>query len=469
MMLVSPGTSNEKVLKFYYDAEGRPICFDLNETIYFYVTNLQGDVVALTDSYGEVVSYQYDAWGKPLATDYISSAVYDAMYYNPLRYRGYIYDNETGFYYLQSRYYDPVIGRFINSDGQLNDSTLGYNLFAYCENNPVNMSDPTGHAPDWNKIVMGAMLVGIGVLGLAAVIAIGGTCAPLVAAAYAVYATAALVTVSVGVSEIVEGASGENPMKENLGEEAYNALAATSFTVLSFGPAIFSAGSMSACFVAGTPVKAENGDIPIEQITAGMLVYAHDPETGETALKEVVRTFVKEANELVHITVNGEEIVCTNEHPFYSPVKGWIAACKLRAGDILVMLNGERVVVEQVQHELLETPVTVYNFEVEGFHTYYVGGSGVLVHNQCAYESPSKQSLNNASATEAAKKLGYRPTNYYSHKQKVFYNPKTKLYITPDVDGHNGGVWKMAKTVEDLSSKSTRMGTYDEFLNRKGD
>ena len=148
MMVVNPDLSTKKVLKFYYDAEGRPIYFDLNGTTYFYVTNLQGDVVALTDSYGEVVSYQYDAWGKPLATDYISSAVYDAMYYNPLRYRGYIYDSETEFYYLRSRYYDPVVGRFINADGVM--GTKGdiatYNLYAYCGNSPVSRYDPNGMA-----------------------------------------------------------------------------------------------------------------------------------------------------------------------------------------------------------------------------------------------------------------------------------------------------------------------------------
>ena len=83
------------------------------------------------------------------------------------------------------------------------------------------------------------------------------------------------------------------------------------------------------------------------------------------------------------MTVNGERITCTPEHPFYSPVKGWTSAIDLRAGDILVMLNGEYVVVEQVQHELLESPETTYNFEVENFHTYFVGDSKILVHNKC--------------------------------------------------------------------------------------
>ena len=79
-------------------------------------------------------------------------------------------------------------------------------------------------------------------------------------------------------------------------------------------------------------------------------------------------------------------------HPFYSPVKGWTSAIDLRAGDILVMLNGEYVVVEQVQHELLESPETTYNFEVEGFHTYYVGNTAVLVHNKCGEQFDENQS-----------------------------------------------------------------------------
>ena len=75
------------------------------------------------------------------------------------------------------------------------------------------------------------------------------------------------------------------------------------------------------------------------------------------------------------------------------------------------------------------------------------------------------QTLYCKEAVAAAKKLGYSPTNYYSHGQKVFYNAKKGLYIVADVDEHNGGVWKMAKTVKDLASKTTRLGTYDEFLN----
>ena len=123
------------------------------------------------------------------------------------------------------------------------------------------------------------------------------------------------------------------------------------------------------------------------------MVWATDEETGETALKEVVQLFRNETEEWVHVTVNGEELTCTPNHPFYSPVKGWTSTIDLRAGDILVMLNGEYVVLEQVQHELLESSETTYNFEVKDFHTYYVGEQGIFTHNMCKkaqIKNPSK-------------------------------------------------------------------------------
>ena len=98
-------------------------------------------------------------------------------------------------------------------------------------------------------------------------------------------------------------------------------------------------------------------------------------------MKRVVETYVNETDELTHVFVDGEEIIATPSHPFYCPTKGWTDASHLRAGDILVLVNGEYVVVEKVQHELFERPVKVYNFQVEDYHTYYVA-SGVLVHNK---------------------------------------------------------------------------------------
>ena len=159
--------------------------------------------------------------------------------------------------------------------------------------------------------------------------------------------------------------------------------AATGFLTGTITGAITGGINSPYCFVAGTTVLTAAGAVAIETIQAGDMVWAWDEETGEVALKEVVETYVNETDELVHVFVNGEEIVTTPSHPFYSPVKGWTDAIHLRAGDILVLVNGEYVVVEKVKHEILEVPVAVYNFQVEDYHTYYVTNTGVLVHNMC--------------------------------------------------------------------------------------
>ena len=108
---------------------------------YFFEKDLFGNIVAVyNDSGTKVASYCYDAWGNCTVLTNVNGI--GAM--NPFRYRGYYLDTETNLYYLQSRYYDSYVGRFINADGQLNGGLLGYNLFAYCENNPVMYIDPTG-------------------------------------------------------------------------------------------------------------------------------------------------------------------------------------------------------------------------------------------------------------------------------------------------------------------------------------
>lgn len=90
------------------------------------------------------MTYSYDSWGSISSTDGTMASSLGKL--NPLRYRGYCYDEETGLYYLQSRYYSPDIGRFINADGQFGEDILGSNLFAYCANCPINYSDYFGTA-----------------------------------------------------------------------------------------------------------------------------------------------------------------------------------------------------------------------------------------------------------------------------------------------------------------------------------
>ena len=130
---------------------------NLNGEEYFYIRNIQGDIIGLIDETGsEVVSYTYDTWGKVLSiTGSLASTVGEK---NPYLYRGYRYDSETGLYYLQSRYYNPEWGRFLNADNFGGDtgSLLSHNVFAYCMNNPVNLSDPSGH---WIQVVIVGLYV----------------------------------------------------------------------------------------------------------------------------------------------------------------------------------------------------------------------------------------------------------------------------------------------------------------------
>ena len=141
---VDDGTPVTETLSFSYDASGIPMSVIYNGTAYYYTVNLQGDVMAIVDASGtSVVSYAYDAWGNVLS---VTGTMADTLgEINPLRYRGYVYDQETELYYLQSRYYAPEAGRFINTDILLSTGgLLGHNTFTYCYNNPICWSDDCG-------------------------------------------------------------------------------------------------------------------------------------------------------------------------------------------------------------------------------------------------------------------------------------------------------------------------------------
>ena len=136
---------------FQYDNSGTPLGFVYNGIQYFYVINTMGDVLGITEANGNLIAqYLYDDWGKLVSIDTADeeapTAYREIAEANPLRYRGYYYDNETGYYYLQSRYYDPEICRFINADVMIDTkSTFGINLFSYCENSPIMFIDPDGY------------------------------------------------------------------------------------------------------------------------------------------------------------------------------------------------------------------------------------------------------------------------------------------------------------------------------------
>ena len=377
--------------------------------------------------------------------------------YNPFRYRGYYYDSDLKMYYLGSRYYNQEWGRFLNADTSsvLTASPTSFtdkNLFAYCDNNPVARTDDGGEF--WH-IAIGAVVGAIGgavssivsqavsgekinwkAVGISAA---GGAVSGAITAACPCMAPALTGVVQGTISAATYAATekiayGRNPsLKETL------KVGITSGVMAGGMQFVGQKLGMIQCFIAGTLVATKNGLVPIEDIEPGDLVWATDEETGETALKEVVQLFRNETEEWVHVTVDGEEITCTPTHPFYSPVKGWTSAIDLRAGDILVMLNGEYVVVEQVQHELLESPETTYNFEVEDFHTYYVGEEPVLVHNKCGQRAAmreAKRSVNipmsqKPDSVEMVKMVGQDGRTVFARLEK--YGDK---FIRNDLGGH---------------------------------
>ena len=161
----------QHLIVYSYDASGSPISMTYRKStdaataaeVYFLATNLQGDVTYIYDIDGNrVVTYNYDAWGNILSSSGTKASTIGR--YNPFRYRGYYYDNETGFYYLNSRYYDPAVGRWIspepNADQGNFDSGAGliaYNVYSYCANNPVLYADPDGES------ILLTMAIGFGV------------------------------------------------------------------------------------------------------------------------------------------------------------------------------------------------------------------------------------------------------------------------------------------------------------------
>ena len=334
---------------------------------------------------------------------------------------------------MRARYYNVDIKRFINQDvveGSITNSP-SLNKYAYCQGNPVSLLDPFGLSPQsagsfaghlildilgfipvigfFADVINGAWYLAEGnyfcaAMSFIAAIPMFGDAVGLTAEGtkyacvfnkivFGTRALANLATFGRSLSQISE-ISADLTQKHIVEGKKWDSestlevitglgyIAEAIFSAYDFGNSVNGFAS-SQCFVAGTLVLTSEGNKPIEEIQAGDLVYSTDPETGESEYKEVVQTFENETEELVHISVADDEIVTTPKHPFYVLHKGWTSAIDLRAGDILVLSNGEYVIVEKVQHEILESPVKVYNFEVQDFHTYYVGENSVLVHNNC--------------------------------------------------------------------------------------
>ncbi|SEH01782.1 RHS repeat-associated core domain-containing protein [Nonomuraea solani] len=236
-------------------------------------------------------------------------------------------------------------------------------------------------------------------------------------------------------------------------------------------------------FVPGTLVlMADGGRKPIEDVRVGDEVLATDPATGETVAKKVTALINGSGTKnLTEITIGTESagdashpsVVATSQHPFWVPsLKRWVDATYLQPGTWLLTSTGTWIQVADVRR--WTAAQQVHNLTVADLHTYHVvaGDQAILVHNDPplpTQKDGKNQPLTNKQATDLAKYLGYAKTNFKVRGQIVFWNKKTKTYISQDIghgDGsHNGGTWKIADSVEGLGRKETRTATTDALLN----
>ena len=392
--------------KCYYTRGDELISQERDGKKSYYVYDGHGSVCALADESGKVTDkYVYDAFGN-LISSYGSTK-------NDFLFCGEQFDPVTGLYYLRARYMNPSVGRFITMDsyeGSIDDP-VSLHKYLYANANPVSNSDPSGYKNVMefqvttgiqgiiNKIAMPnpkALLDMVGgifdvVKDTASSVAEGigmGLEGPKLAMHIATGFLTSLVTnfscmltklgpigyVLMGIAAVVVGVVAVIAFAEGNTEMGLAQVANIVSIIFSmFNPT---------CFTGDTEVYTSDGLVCIEDVQVGDEVWAYNSETGETELKEVLNVWVKETDEILHVsTSDGETIDTTTNHPFYVEEKGWVAAGDLDVGDILITADGSKVEVTDLELEKLAEPITVYNLEVADFHTYFVGEYGVLVHN----------------------------------------------------------------------------------------
>ena len=234
------------------------------------------------------------------------------------------------------------------------------------------------------------------------------------------------------------------------------------------------------CFTGETLIPTAKGEKAIREIRVGDLVLSENPETGERGYKEVRRLYLHESSRLIHVFVGNEEIKATPEHPFWVEGKGFVTADALRAGDEVRLCDGSRTNVEKTEEEVLEEPVQVYNFEVADWHTYYVSGTGVLVHNSCGVNGGSTtQGVGNPVKVEGRGNTGRTTPNTLSEQMamhQVQSNPlenstKVPLEMTDSRWSASEGWVKMQSVVQNADKTKTTIhyvyneitGTFDDF------
>ena len=356
-------------------------------------------------------TWTYDAWGETTSRTGVTE--------NDYLYAGERFDRTTELYQLRARYLDPKTGTFLSLDpyqGNRHDPA-SLHKYMYANANPVNNVDPTGMfslgETSSSLYVLNIMDGTVGLnyalifqmmMGAGSAIRLSYSIVDMVTAFFithnaetflhaAANGTLAFVDLygfcqyGTIVQLLVKGLAvydANNSIKAFRKAVDDGNVAGILMSSLSF--VLDVATLFSSCFDGDTPVATETGFRRIDEIRAGDRVWSYNVETGERALKVVKEVFVRENDELLHIETSRGAIDATTDHPFYVVSKGWVAAGDLAVGDSIQAISGDAGVVTGLELEKLDKPISVYNLDVEDFHSYFVA-DGVLVHNRCGYEN----------------------------------------------------------------------------------
>jgi RHS repeat-associated protein len=315
------------------------------KTTYYHTDGLGSAVAASNDAGNLLWRKQYAPFGEQLNS---------TGEQEKLAYTGKEHDDVTGLTYFGARYYDPHLGRFMSVDpvAFVESEPMTFNRYSYANNNPYKYVDPDGEFVNFAaKFVLD---VGINVAFN--------------------YVTTGELNVGGALKESAVGIL--NPAK----------------TVAKAGKLLHAMAKVEKklpppcklkCFAAGTTVLTDHGFVAIETLQVGDLVWAYNPDTDESALKPILKTFVNTADTIWHLTLdkNGETYrhEVTGSHPYYVPGIGWVEVANLHIGNALLTEGGETAVVTGVFDTRQVQPT--YNFEVADINTYYVSAAKVLVHN----------------------------------------------------------------------------------------
>lgn len=421
------------------------------ETLY-YLNDMLGSPLALLNQDSEVaLRYHYDEFGTPEQPEN-----FDLNYPGPdnlFGYTGLGYDSASGLSFARARYFDSGIGRFVSQDtyeGEISNPQ-SLNLYVYVENNPLRYMDPTGHfkwepydvhelrllledARDkvefskknknyqlykdfiWERYGFESFMDTNQYTYLFDLLT--GTSAYTNNAGKASWAENQLVSAFFESKEAEYVALLALGMAGGVGGRSTTTKNGKSISTRNNNIKKSKSSKNNTgcnCFTAGTKVLTDEGEKNIEDIEVGDMVLAKDENKpdGELAYKEVTALYRNQRDDIIKLHVGEQVIETTDNHPFWVEGTGWVFADELQVGDKLQKADGSNLTIEKVEFVKLDKPVTVYNFTVADFHTYYVTDIGIWVHNtMCSNYVPSNNRWTPANTTVS----GWLKENKYSVK-----------------------------------------------------